>query len=198
MNKEFLYMRKLAGLITEGEYKKLLEDMSVIDRILDKISAQGIDSLTPEEKKYLDTGGKSTTPTAGTTTVYVGEPYSELYKIENFPVVSNPKRVDFKCKDTEDPTTCENYPEMKEMLKNKNLKLIMDKIYNNEILHSYEPLYFHGIDFDGKFSSPIDIAYAQVSNDGMLYIVDSLSRFSNDYKDYQTEEGWGVKSWKKL
>jgi len=62
MSKEFLKMQKLAGLITENQYKQLVEDMSVIDRILDKISAQGIDSLTPEEKKYLDTNGGSPEP----------------------------------------------------------------------------------------------------------------------------------------
>ena len=47
MNKEFLKMQKLAGLITEGQYNQLLEDQTVIDRILDKISAQGIDSEGP-------------------------------------------------------------------------------------------------------------------------------------------------------
>ena len=62
MNKEFLKMQKLAGLITEGQYNQLLEDQTVIDRILDKISAQGIDSLTPEEKEYLDTNGESSEP----------------------------------------------------------------------------------------------------------------------------------------
>jgi len=55
-------MQKLAGLITESQYTQLIEDMSVIDRILDKISAQGIDSLTPEEKEYLDTNGGSSEP----------------------------------------------------------------------------------------------------------------------------------------
>ena len=62
MNKEFYKMQKLAGLITEGQYNQLLEDQTVIDRILDKISAQGIDSLTPEEKEYLDTNGGSSEP----------------------------------------------------------------------------------------------------------------------------------------
>jgi len=62
MNKEFLKMQKIAGLITEGQYNQLLEDQTVIDRILDKISAQGIDSLTPEEKEYLDTNGGSSEP----------------------------------------------------------------------------------------------------------------------------------------
>jgi hypothetical protein len=54
MSKQFFKMQKLAGLITESQYKKLLEDISVVDRILDKMSTQGKDSLTPEEKAYLD------------------------------------------------------------------------------------------------------------------------------------------------
>ena len=54
MTQEQLRMQMLAGIITESQYKRLLEDMEVVDRILDKISAQGKDSLTPEEKAYLD------------------------------------------------------------------------------------------------------------------------------------------------
>ena len=54
MNKETFRMQMLAGIITESQYKALLEDMEVVDRILDKISTQGKDSLTPEEKEYLD------------------------------------------------------------------------------------------------------------------------------------------------
>ena len=54
MNKETLRMQMLAGIITESQYKQLLEDMEVVNRILDKISSQGKDSLTPEEKTYLD------------------------------------------------------------------------------------------------------------------------------------------------
>jgi hypothetical protein len=54
MTQEQLRMQMLAGIITESKYKQLLEDMEVVDRILDKISAQGKDSLTPEEKEYLN------------------------------------------------------------------------------------------------------------------------------------------------
>ena len=53
MNKEFLRMQVLANIITESQYKQLLEDMEVVDRILDKISAQGKDSLTTSEEEYL-------------------------------------------------------------------------------------------------------------------------------------------------
>ena len=54
MNKETIRMQMLAGIITEGQYKRLLEDMEVVDRILDKMSAQGKDSLSDEEIAYLD------------------------------------------------------------------------------------------------------------------------------------------------
>jgi hypothetical protein len=52
--KEKLRMQFLAGVIIESEYKQLLEDEATLNRILDKISDQGKDSLTPEEKVYLD------------------------------------------------------------------------------------------------------------------------------------------------
>jgi hypothetical protein len=58
MNKETLRMQMLAGIITESQYKQLLEDMEVVNRILDKISSQGKDSLTPAEKQYLDNYSK--------------------------------------------------------------------------------------------------------------------------------------------
>ena len=52
--KEKIRMQFLAGLITESQYKQLLEDETTLNRILDKISDQGKDSLTPEENAYLD------------------------------------------------------------------------------------------------------------------------------------------------
>ena len=52
--KEKIRMQFLVGLITESQYKQLLEDETTLNRILDKISDQGKDSLTPEEKAYLD------------------------------------------------------------------------------------------------------------------------------------------------
>jgi hypothetical protein len=54
MNNEFLHMQKLAGIITEGEYKQLLENEEIINRILEKISSKGINSISPYEKEYLD------------------------------------------------------------------------------------------------------------------------------------------------
>jgi hypothetical protein len=54
---------------------------------------------------------------------------------------------------------------------------------------------FHGITFDGNFSKPLDVAYAQVTGESELIIVDTLNRFNTGYK---TEEDWGIKDWKKL
>ena len=192
-------MQKLAGLITESQYKRLIEDQDIVDRILDKISASGMDSLTPEEKTYLDTGGKSDAPISEII-VFVGEPYAELYKIENFPSIPNAKNVDFKCNDLKDFSACKSYPEMVEMLKRENFKLILDKIHKDEASRQSgdEPLYFHGISFSGDFSKPMNTVYAQVSGDGMLYVVDSLYQFDNEYGDYHNESGWGIKSWKEL
>ena len=54
MTQEQLRMQILAGIITENQYKQLLEDIEIVNRILDKISSKGIDSLSPYEKEYLD------------------------------------------------------------------------------------------------------------------------------------------------
>jgi hypothetical protein len=59
MNKEFFKMQKLAGVITEGQYKQLIENEELVDRILDKISKNGLNSLTYTEKEYLDKFGKN-------------------------------------------------------------------------------------------------------------------------------------------
>ena len=53
LNEQFRRMQKLAGILNENELK---EDQNTIDKILDKISISGIESLTPEEKEYLNTG----------------------------------------------------------------------------------------------------------------------------------------------
>ena len=130
------------------------------------------------------------------TTVYVGVPYREFYKIDNLSALSNTKKITFDYSDANSPDKCKAYPEMKEMLKNKDFETILDKIYENEVsLYKSDPLYFQGIRFIGDFSTPIKTAYAQVSGEAMLYIVDSLDKFSGKFQD---ESGWGVEDWKKL
>ena len=134
MSKELLRMQMLAGIITEGQYKQLLEDEETINRILDKISDKGIGSLEPEEKEYLDRHSKGEKnllkPISGPTEVYVGEPYSELYKIENFPAMGRPEDVTFNCNTK--ATECEDYPKYQELIKNPKFKYIIDKIHKNE------------------------------------------------------------------
>jgi hypothetical protein len=44
-------------------------------------------------------------------------------------------------------------------------------------------------------NTAIKTAYAQVSGEAMLYIVDSLDKFSGKFQD---ESGWGVENWKTL
>jgi hypothetical protein len=200
MNREFYRMQMLSGIITESKYRQLLEDMEVVDRILDKISAKGKDSLSDEEKEYLDKYSKGDRdlkpPTSGATEVYVGEPYSELYKIENFPAMGRPENVTFDC--STKATECEDYPKYQELIKNPKFKFIVDKIHNNEKTLYSDPesdLFFHGIEFNGDFSSPTSEAYAQVSGDGFLYIVDSMNKWSDDYQKLET---WGIKDWKKI
>ena len=197
--KENLRMQFLAGLITESKYKQLLEDMEVVNRILDKISDQGKDSLSPEEKEYLDKYSRGEKdlmePISGETKVYTSTPYVELYKIENFPSIpSNIKRIDFDCDDADYQETCENYEEMQELFKKSpKLKSILDKI--NKYAFGEDNGYFHGINFEGNFTSPLKTAYTQLSGDGFLYFVDSLFQFSDNY---QTEEAWGVKKWSQI
>ena len=41
-------------IITESQYKFLVENQEVVDRILDKISEIGYESLSIDEKKYLN------------------------------------------------------------------------------------------------------------------------------------------------
>ena len=199
LSKQLLRMQRLAGVITENQYKKLLEDISIVNNILDKISTKGINTLTPEEKNYLDNYFKDKKdlikPTSGETKTYISDPYVELYKIENFPAIPNSiKRIDFDCDDATSQEACENYNEMQELFKKSpKLKIILDKI--NKKAYGENNGYFHGMDFQGDFSSPLKLAYVQLSGDGFLYFVDSLFEFN---EDYQTEEDWGVKSWKEI
>jgi hypothetical protein len=44
--------------VIKEEIQKILEDSNIIDKILDKISTSGIDSLTPQEKEYLNKHSK--------------------------------------------------------------------------------------------------------------------------------------------
>ena len=60
---------QLKQLIKE-EIQKLLEDQIVIDKILDKISTSGIESLTPQEKAYLEKYSKGEKNIPSPSTLY--------------------------------------------------------------------------------------------------------------------------------
>ncbi len=51
--KDFIYKPDKKNIM-EVEYKRPVKENFDLDELLDKIEKQGIDSLTPEEKKFLD------------------------------------------------------------------------------------------------------------------------------------------------
>jgi len=110
----------------------------------------------------------------------------------------NAENVWFDCNMADE--TCQDIPEMASMLKNSDFKKILNKIgsyyksiWRDDVDQNMYP--FHGISFDGNFSKPLDVAYAQVTGESELIIVDTLNRFNTGFK---TEEDWGIKDWRKL
>jgi len=202
MNKEFLKMQKLAGLITESKYRQLLENQEIVDRLLDKISDQGIGSLTPEEREYLDRhsrGEKNIPEPTGPTKAYTSD--TDLYKIESFPAIQDTSPIELPCDegdgcDKNDPDVLK----LKKLLSNPGIRNAFTKITNDFYKDDVpaEPIFgviSHGIYFDGDFSSDLSTAYLQIAGDGMWYVVDSLDRFNEGYK---TEEDWDVTNWRQL
>ena len=96
MNKEYLRMQKLAGVITEGQYKEKLEE-SKIENIADEIADnpkldQILSKLSPEKLEKMS---------------------NELKQLGITPETSNNKIVD-KVEDIEDKTIDENEKSTKE------------------------------------------------------------------------------------
>ena len=96
MNKEYLRMQKLAGVITEGQYKEKLEE-SKIENIADKVADnpkldQILSKLSPEKLEKMS---------------------NELKQLGITPETSNSKIVD-KVEDIEDKTIDENEKSTKE------------------------------------------------------------------------------------
>jgi len=60
-------------LITESQYEILLENQKYVDSILDKISENGYDSLSIDEKRYLDEFSK-----------YNGDPDEFVYSSDEY------------------------------------------------------------------------------------------------------------------
>ena len=96
MNKEYLRMQKLAGVITEGQYKEKLEE-SKIENIADEVADnpkldQILSKLSPEKLEKMS---------------------NELKQLGITPETSNNKIVD-KVEDIEDKTIDENEKSTKE------------------------------------------------------------------------------------
>jgi len=80
----------------------------------------------------------------------------------------------------------------------EKLLYILDRYFNgkldpSEYMDEYKYEGQNIINFDGNFSKPLKISYLNISGDGTLYFVDSLSKFS---EGWQTEEEWGIENWK--
>ena len=86
MNKEFLHMQKLAGIITESEYKSQLNENkfemvgSDVDELLDAVSL--VNGKNIAKLKPLDTTGRQTAD--GKFSIEVELDESELQKINSF------------------------------------------------------------------------------------------------------------------
>jgi hypothetical protein len=204
---EALLLQKRAGIINESEYNKLLENTYILDKLLDKISSQGIQSLSQDEKEYLDRYSKGeknlSEPAEGSTEVFASN--SELYKVNNFPAIKNAENIELPCdgydedeEDEDGECDMDEIDKLRKLISNKKIEEIFHKIQND--YYSDEGgktlgIGFHEIEFEGDFSSPLKTAYLAVAGDGTLTIVDSLNQFDDDY---QTEKGWGVTTWNKI
>lgn len=190
-------MQKLAGLLTESQIQQLTEDEQELNRILDKISAKGKDSLSPEEKEWLDAHSKG----EDTSKIQIGGPLKVLqssedrarFKVLNFPIINNIEDISFDC-DGE----CETEDEWKELLKIKDFKKILEIIIKNAKHSSWGKNInvnnaFHGIEWLGdKFNIKQPEVNIQLSGDGYLYIMDS------ENWDKEDEEHFGLKNWKEV
>jgi hypothetical protein len=106
----------------------------------------------------------------GNPRVYMGEPEGTLFKVINFPAISNPNGIPYK--------------------EEKDVKFweIIDKIQDNSSFMVYN------IELKGDFSSPNSKVYIYVDQDNYL-IYDSLKKIGGNY---QTEEAWGIENWKEI
>jgi hypothetical protein len=122
----------------------------------------------------------------GSSKVYVGEPIGNLFKVENFPAISNINYNPFERKDAGYYLKDKTNPRFAEIIK----KLI------NYTQGQNNPSFT----FKGDFSSSNSIVY--IFNEGvnrfgenMYYIVNSMEFFA---QGYQTEEAWGIENWKEI
>jgi hypothetical protein len=109
---------------------------------------------------------------------------SDFYKIENLSALINIPEKEIQLK-SEDKNEC--FEQISELLKNDELKIILEKISSKAFRDETD--FFATIDFDGDFSITNETAYAYVSGDSRLFLVNSLNYFS---EGYQTEKEIGL------
>jgi hypothetical protein len=109
---------------------------------------------------------------------------SDFYKIKNLSALINIPEKEINLK-SEYKDEC--FEQISELLKNDELKIILEKISSKAFRDETD--FFATIDFDGDFSIVNKTAYAYVSGDSRLFFVTSLNYFS---EGYQTEKEIGL------
>ena len=108
---------------------------------------------------------------------------SDFYKIKNLSSLINIPEEEI---DLESEYKDECFEQISELLKNDELKTILDKVSNNRFVDKTD--FFATIDFSGDFSIANEIAYIYVSGDSRLSFVTSLNYFDEGYNT-ETEIG---------
>jgi hypothetical protein len=108
---------------------------------------------------------------------------SDFYKIKNLSALINIPEEEI---DLESEYKDECFEQISELLKNDELKIILDKVSNNRFVDETD--FFATIDFSGDFSIANEIAYIYVSGDSRLSLVTSLNYFDEGYNT-ETEIG---------
>jgi len=80
--------------IIKEEISKILKENETVDRILDKISIQGKDSLTPEEKEYLERYSKGEKNIPEPTTLQNKSTSTSSVKAQQYPYSEKPKQIE--------------------------------------------------------------------------------------------------------
>jgi hypothetical protein len=113
--------------------------------------------------------------------------FTELVKIIDMPALQHSKN-EFSCEGKD----------WKEFLNdNKTFKEILVEAGNQMFEKGYniEKDMYCMMNINGNFNTPLSEAYFYVSDDGCIYLVDKLDKFSESSR---TEEQWNVVEWIKI
>jgi DNA-binding CsgD family transcriptional regulator len=80
--------------IIKEEISKILKENETVDRILDKITIQGKDSLTPEEKEYLERYSKGEKNIPEPITLRNKPTSTSSAKAQQYPYSETPKEIE--------------------------------------------------------------------------------------------------------